>query len=156
MNNLRVTTLITICIFVFVSCHRAVASSEFSFDGCIIKVPLGFEKIERTPTSTEFTNFENIKAQSIVVNENYEGYFQNSFSHMPTKTLGEFESPKVKAVLFDFIGEREIQNIRFLVLESENEVMVLINIGEPLVSEMVEDCLPSFEFDNIMKLFPEV
>lgn len=155
MIKLIASTLFAICMLAFASCHAAVASSEFSFDGCIIQVPVGFEKIERTSTSIEFTNFENIKAQSILVDENHEEYFKNSFSHMPTKLLGEFESPRIKAVLFDFIGERETQNIRFLVIESENKVMVLINIEKLLVSAMVEDCLFSFEFDNIMQLFPD-
>lgn len=155
MIKLIAPTLIAICVLTFASCHAAVASSEFGFDGCIIQVPVGFEKIKSKSTKVQFSNLQSIKAQSILVYGSYEEYLPHSVVQMPTTILGEFESPRIKAVLFDFIGERETRNVRFMVIESENEVMVLINIEKPLVSAMVEDCLFSFEFDNIMQLFPD-
>jgi hypothetical protein len=127
----------------------AFSAENVVFDGCVLNVPKSFELVRNDNGRLEFAKFGFPKFESIELIKFSGDFLSEEFKGIPIKIVKSFEFNNVKAVIFDTLGLKENLNIRYLLIESDSDVVLLTSFDPTNISEVFGSCFTDENMNQI-------
>lgn len=140
-----------LCILALLPFHVACGSDEVFLGGCSITIPEEFELVRNQGDHVEYTKFGFPNIVSIETFKFDGDFLVEEFKGIPIEVVDTLVFDGVEVTLFDTLGMKESLNVRHVILENGNEIVLLTSFDPELFEQVFSSCLKSEYISQVIK-----